>query len=83
MNHPWPCLLPCLASQAIETLLALDFAEPVRVDVGLGQWLVDDAAGAAGGALGLLEGAPLPVVVSGDALKGWLAQPDDVRVEDA
>ena len=72
------------ASQAIETLLALDFAEPVRADAELGQRLAADAEGVAGGgALGLMQGASSPVVVSGDALKSWLAQPDDVRVEDA
>eukprot|EP00903_Cladosiphon_okamuranus_P010791 g10197.t1 len=78
--HLGELLLPV---RAIETLLALDFAQSVRADVGLGQRLAEDAAVAAGGALDLLQGASSPVVVSGDALKGWLAQPDDVRVEDA
>lgn len=77
-----PCSLPLHAPQAIETLLALDFAEPVRSDVELGQRLAADADGVmGGGALGLMQGASPPVVVSGDALKGWLAQPDDVRVD--
>lgn len=69
------------ASQAIETLFALDFAEPVRADAELGQRLAEDAAGA----LRLLQGkeSSLPVVVSGDAIKGWLAQPNDVRLEEA
>lgn len=71
------------AMQALETLLALDFAEPVEGDAELGKQLSDDHEGVAGSALDLLEGASWPVVVSGDALQGWLAQPDDVRVEDA
>lgn len=83
MNPPLALLACSRALQTIETLLALDFAEPVRADAELGQRLADDAAGAAGSALGLLQGASLPVVVSGDALKRWLAQSDDVRVEDA
>lgn len=69
------------ALQAIETLLALDFAAPVTADAGLGQQLADDSASVSR-SLGLLPGASLPIVVGGDALEGWLAQPDDIRVED-
>jgi len=62
--------------------LALDFAEPVRADEGLGRQLAEDAAGAGGEALGLLAGAAAPVVLGGGALRGWLEQPDDPRVEE-
>lgn len=55
----------------------------MKTDVGLGQQLaVGDASGAAVEALGLLPGGSLPIVISGDALEDWLAQPDDVKVED-
>lgn len=75
----------CLSSatQAIETLLALDFAEPVEGNAELGKQLSDDSTGEAGSALDLLPGASSPVVISGDVLEGWLAQTEDVRVEEA
>lgn len=66
-------------TQAIETLLCLDFAEPVAADEALGERLSADVAIAAD--LGLMPGASTPVVLHGDALKAWLAQPDDDRVE--
>lgn len=76
-------LPPNDSNQAIETLLALDFAGPVRADEGLGRRLAEDAAGgAARSALGLLAGAAAPVVLGGDALRDWLEQPDDLRVEE-
>ncbi len=72
------------SNQAIETLLALDFAGPVYADQELGRRLAEDAAGggAARSVLGLLAGAAPPVVLRGDALRGWLEQPDDLRVEE-
>eukprot|EP00752_Nemacystus_decipiens_P006739 g6058.t1 len=78
--HLGELLLPV---RTIETLLALDFADPVRADPELGQGLAEEAEGVAGGTLGLMQGASSPVVVGGDALKDWLVQPDDVKVEGA
>ncbi|CAM9287604.1 unnamed protein product [Ectocarpus sp. 12 AP-2014] len=79
-QHLGELLLPV---RAIETLLSLDFFRPVKTDVGMGQQLaVGDAAGAAVEALGLLPGGSSPIVISGDALEDWLAQPDDVKGED-
>ncbi|CAN0203799.1 unnamed protein product [Ectocarpus sp. 6 AP-2014] len=79
-KHLGELLLPV---RAIETLLSLDFSRPVKTDVGLGQQLaVGDAAGAAVEALGLLPGGSSPIVITGDALEDWLAQPDDVEGQD-
>ncbi|CAM9163186.1 unnamed protein product [Ectocarpus fasciculatus] len=74
-EHLGELLLPV---RAIETLLALDFERPVTADVELGQQLTGDAVDA----LGLLPGGSLPIVISGDALEDWLAQPGDIKVED-
>lgn len=60
--------------------MCLDFAEPVAADAELGERLSADAAIAAD--LGLMPGASTPVVLHGDALKAWVAQPDDGRVEE-
>lgn len=70
--------LPICVPQAIDTLLCLDFAGPVTADAELGERLSADAAVA--GDLGLLPGASSPIVLRGDPLKAWLAQPDDGRV---
>ncbi|CAM9423150.1 unnamed protein product [Scytosiphon promiscuus] len=72
-----------LPVRAIESLLALDFPEPVEGDAELGAKLSDHSTGVASSTLDLLTGASRPIVVSGDALRGWLAQPDDVKAEDA
>lgn len=77
---PPPLPYPHAPPQAIETLLSIDFAAPVLADTALAERLSEDPAIA--GALGLLPEASLPIVVRGEMLKSWLAQPDDPRVED-
>ena len=64
----------------METLLTIDFAEPVRTDASQAERISNDSGIAS--ALGLLEGSSLPIVVHDEALHAWLVQQDDRRIED-